>query len=68
MIDLKSYLDKNVKVVDVDKNIWVGVAEEYIEDDEWDDYSGESLTVRLEPNRSVCFGTSDIESIEVIDS
>ncbi len=67
MIDLKSYLNKKVEVVDTNNKKWNGIVDEYNPYDDFDNYQGESIDVRMvDSNQLICFGLTDIKTIKTI--
>ncbi|MCM1023837.1 MAG: hypothetical protein NC395_07235 [Prevotella sp.] len=66
MSDLETFLNKKVEIIDVNDKKWVGIVDEYTADDDLCDYQGESIDLITETNQFVCFGVTDIKSINVI--
>jgi hypothetical protein len=68
MNQLEKYLGKKILIVDVSDKRWSGFVESYDPDDAFLDYQGESIDVVIEHSkRIVCFGLSDIKSIEIMN-
>ncbi|MDE5859515.1 MAG: hypothetical protein K2H23_03900 [Oscillospiraceae bacterium] len=67
MYKLETYLNKNVEITDVDNKKWIGIVDDYTDDDDFGDYQGESIDLLVtETNQLICFGITDIKSINII--
>lgn len=65
--NLSRFLHKRVIIVSTNQKVWRGYVDEYDPDDSFLDYEGESIDVIMEDSKDiVCFGTTDIVSIEII--
>ena len=67
MINLNKYLEKNVEIIDNHNKKWQGFVCEYNADDDFCDYQGESIDVRMfDTNQLFCFGITDIKEIKIL--
>ncbi len=65
--NLSRFLHKRVNIISTNRKVWRGYVDEYDPNDSFLDYEGESIDVIMEGTKDiVCFGTTDIASIEII--